>query len=376
MCESELTRNLKLQRKAKRILAIGGGKGGVGKSIVATSLACAWALRGRHVVLVDLDLGAANLHSYLGIRQRTPTIAEFLRREAGELESLLVPTRQDNLLLLSGAEYVPGMANPPHWMKLKLLRHIRALDADLVILDLGAGTAFNTLDFFDAADLGVVVTEPEPAAVMNAYGFIKGALFRKLQSIFRHHEQLGACVEADLKAPEDRRQFSLDWLRQQARQIAPDALEQIVEVEKAFQPALLVNRQSRAANPALIHNLMMLCKQKLGLELDLVGELPECGEIRRYLLNIPGFLQADVGRTWLQAVNQAGRQLAQLQSRRQVAPDYSDEELQALVALINELDESQLEGRSADAWKLRVYFRADEVLALLKRHGIAAPLAA
>lgn len=360
---------MKLERKAKRIIAIGGGKGGVGKSIVSTALACHWARQQRRVVLIDLDLGAANLHSYLGIRRQTPTLADFLRRKTDSLEPLLIPTGLPHLRLCSGAESFPGMANPPHWLKQKLLRHIRALDADVVVLDLGAGVAFNTLDFFDAADDGVIVTEPEPAAVMNAYGFIKSALLRTLQSVFRHHETLGEALEADLALPEDRRAFSLDWLRQQARAQAPDAVALIDEVQQAFRPALLVNRHSAQASPVLIDNLRMLCRQKLGVELDWLGHLPDMPDLRRSLLNVPGFLDSPSGSPLRKAVAAAAQPLETHFPPEAPPRDYSDDDVQALLNMVDWLDDHALGGRPRDAWKLRVYFRPEEVDAHLRRHG-------
>ena len=94
-------------------------------------------------------------------------------------------TSVPNLGFISGAEFVPGVTNPAHWMKLKLMRHLRSLPADYVIIDLGAGVQFNSLDFFGISDHVVVITATEPGAVMNAYSFIKGALFRKMLSIIK-----------------------------------------------------------------------------------------------------------------------------------------------------------------------------------------------
>lgn len=357
-----------LERQARRIIAIGGGKGGVGKSVLATAFAQGCAENGLRTVLIDLDLGMGNLHGYLGITQRTVTVADFLQKKIAKLSDTLVPTATDNLLFCSGAEFVPGLANPPYWLKQKLLRHIRALEADMVIMDLGAGVSFNTLDFFDAADRGIIVTAPEPAAVMNAYAFLKGALFRKLQSVFRHHDELGSVVEADLRKPESERVFNLEWLKQQAHAIAADALPLIGEVEASFQAALIVNRHTARDTDPVIRNLLLLCQKNLGMQLELIAQVPEAHNIRRYLMNIPGLLHDPSEKVFAQSIQGV---VQTLRPRNAPAPrDYSDEELQQIIALVDGLDAGQLEGRDRKAWKLRVYFKPHEVDALLQRHGI------
>lgn len=173
-----------------RIIAIGGGKGGVGKSIIAISIGVEYANRGNRVVLTDLDLGAANLHTYLGIFGRTPSIADFISGSVPRIEDIIIDTSVKNLRLISGSHFLPGMANPAHWTKLKIMRHLKSIDSDVLIIDLGAGVHYNTLDFFGLSDHGIIVTMPEPGAVMNAYGFLKASLFRRLQGILKRHPSL------------------------------------------------------------------------------------------------------------------------------------------------------------------------------------------
>ena len=72
-------------QKAKIIFSVGGGKGGVGKSIFSVAFGTLLAREGFRVALVDLDLGAANLHTCLGIIKKTPTIADFILRKVPSL---------------------------------------------------------------------------------------------------------------------------------------------------------------------------------------------------------------------------------------------------------------------------------------------------
>ncbi|HWB77719.1 MAG TPA: P-loop NTPase [Nannocystaceae bacterium] len=161
-----------------RLWAIGGGKGGVGKSVVATNLAVKMALQGQRVVIVDGDLGGANLDTLLGCDRPTKTLSQFFDRSVERLADVASPTELPNLSLVAGDGEALGGANPAHAQKLKLIRHLRSLPCDLVIVDLGAGTSFNTLDLYLAADLGIVVTTGEPTALQNCFAFIKTATLR------------------------------------------------------------------------------------------------------------------------------------------------------------------------------------------------------
>jgi flagellar biosynthesis protein FlhG len=130
------------------IWAVGGGKGGVGKSMVTTSLAVALAGRGQRVVVVDADLGGANVDTVFGISRPPRTLSEFFAGEVPRLADVLSPTSVPNLRVVSGSNALLSMANPLHSQKTKFLRHLRYLPVDHVLLDLGAGANYNVLDFF------------------------------------------------------------------------------------------------------------------------------------------------------------------------------------------------------------------------------------
>ncbi len=161
------------------IWAVAGGKGGVGKSVVAANLALAAAQSGLRCLLVDADLGGGNQHTLFGERAPSQALDAFIAGEVSSLASVLKPSRLPGLTLAFTRCDTAGAANPKHSQKQKLIRSLRKADEfDLVVIDLGAGTSFNTLDLFLAARVHLVVTTPEPTAVQNAYGFIKCAAQR------------------------------------------------------------------------------------------------------------------------------------------------------------------------------------------------------
>lgn len=365
-------------KKPATIFSIGGGKGGVGKSIFSIATGVILARRGHSVVLADLDLGAANLHTYLGIRGRIPTIADFILRKVPSLKDILVETSQRNMLLLSGAEYVSGVTNPAHWIKMKLIRHLRSLPVDFVIIDLGAGVHLNILDFFGISNRGIVVTTPEPGAVMNAYSFIKGAFYRRLQNIFRNHPEIGPLIESETKKTGQENRFTLEWLSGKVKELSPELYPLIEEIEREFRPALVINRTPEGHTHLLVKNLMSLCSERLGITIEYSGNIPDVKEISHYLLNIPKFFDTTAGQAYFLSAEKIIERLNSSTTMEPPIPaikkDFTDEELEEISGLIEGLDDSVFNGTSRDIWKLRLYFKPLEVVNFLVSRGVTPDL--
>ena len=172
--------------KEGKIWAIGGGKGGTGKTFVTSAMGTYIAGKGKRVILIDIDIGGANLHSFLGIRRPKKSLTDFF--EAGaSLNKLAVKTGIDNMSLITGDIHSLASDNIKFTQKLKLFRHIMKLNKHYVIIDLGGGSHNNTIDTFLMADKKIVVLEPEITSVENMYHFIKNALFRKLRMSLREY---------------------------------------------------------------------------------------------------------------------------------------------------------------------------------------------
>ena len=197
------------------IWAVGGGKGGVGKSVVSTILAFWLARKGKRTVLIDADLGGANLHTLLGIKSPPRTLIDFINRKFGSLEEICIDTEAKNLRLISGSSEVLSLANPHFSQKIKLINHFSRLDADYVVIDLGAGTSFNVLDFFLSAHEKIMVLTPEPTSIQNAYIFVRNAVYRRLSRLSSKNPSLQTLVKIamdpknDLQDPNSQRTFTV-----------------------------------------------------------------------------------------------------------------------------------------------------------------------
>ncbi len=256
--------------RARKVIAIGGGKGGIGKSLLSANLGIALARRGAKVVLVDLDLGGANLHTCLGVPQPTVTLSDFVDRKVTALEQVLVQTPFERLSLVSGAMDGLDAANPRHAQKTKLIRNLRMLDVDYVLLDLGAGTAYNVLDFFLVADTGVVVMLPEPTSIENAYRFIKAAFFRRLQAVAPEDDF--AQLVGQALAPRQGQLGRTPWdvVSELRTSDAPKA-SRLEQVLGGFHPWIIVNQARTRADYDVGPTVGAAWKKFFGLELGYLG---------------------------------------------------------------------------------------------------------
>ena len=170
------------KRAAPRIIAVAGGKGGVGKSTVAVNLALAIARLGHRVTLVDADLGAANLHTMLGLLNPPTGLSDFLDHRVDTLDALKTRVILPTLTLVPGSSR-PGAANLDKTEKLRLLDAIAGLDADCVVVDVGAGSSYNVVDFVAAADHKLFVLTPQLPSLHNGYALLKACVHRVVRRL-------------------------------------------------------------------------------------------------------------------------------------------------------------------------------------------------
>jgi flagellar biosynthesis protein FlhG len=248
----------------RRIWSIGGGKGGIGKSLLAASLGAQLARMGKRVVLVDADLGGANLHTCLGVAGPPLTLGDFIRRRVEKIEDVAVETGRPGLRLISGASDFLSAANINYAQKVRVLNRIKALDVDVVLMDLGAGTAYNIIDFFLASDVSLLVVVPEPTSIENGYRFIKSALYRRLRRAAEGDEVRRIVDSAmDAKDPSGIRN-PLDLLAAVERE-DPAAAESLRRELRGYQPHFVVNQVRSEADAAIGQQLVTACARHLGI---------------------------------------------------------------------------------------------------------------
>lgn len=268
------TRNIASVPNAPRMVwAIGGGKGGIGKTLLTSNMAVYLSWLNKKVVVVDMDLGGANAHTSLGVDAPTKTLSDLVLGRVEDIQELMQPTPVRNLSLISGAQDPVGIANMRHMQKARLIRKFREISADFVLLDLGAGTATNTLDFFLLADQKIVVVTPEPTSIENAYRFIKAAFYRMLRSA-TPSPYVRQLIEQAMDLKNNRGIRTPKDLLTEVKRLSPsDGIELQSKMEQ-FKISLIVNQVRVKSEAEIGKSILMVCERYFGMSVDYMGYLP------------------------------------------------------------------------------------------------------
>jgi len=256
----------------KQLWSIGGGKGGVGKSFISSSLAICLGRLGYKVIIVDMDLGSANLHTCLGAPIPKLSISDFLKGRIINFEQLEAETHIKNVSFVSGFNDALNISNLNEKSKTMLLDGIKSLDADYVLLDLGAGTHSNTLDFFLSADNQILTTVPEPTSIENTYRFIKSSYYRKvrlaeknlglqkfIEETMDHKNKNGIRTPADL----------VRYLQEKDPKTGALFASQIENT----QMHLILNQIRTRSDVELGRSMKSVCRKYFGIEVEYLGYL-------------------------------------------------------------------------------------------------------
>lgn len=276
----------------KRTWAVAGGKGGTGKTVLASNLGVGLAILGYKVILIDADLGGADLHLSFGMPVPKRNLNDFLSGRIGALEDVILPTPSANLSIVCGGSELIGLANLPHQRKEKLKRHINNLDADFILVDLGAGTAYNTLDFFVISNEGVIVCNPEPQAKIDAYAFVKNAVYRRLLQNFGRNTILKETIlkfgNSGQRATKIRN--LIEMLGNHMSEFGDKAQRLVDE----FRPRLIMNKVRKKSQLEDAERFVYLVREYLSIEMDYLGHMEydervvdACENMRPFLLEQP-----------------------------------------------------------------------------------------
>lgn len=301
--------------KAAEIWAVAGGKGGTGKSFVISNLALHLALQHFRTVLIDADFGGPNLHSYFGLRRPPRSLTDFFDRRSA-LGDLLNETPVPQLRLVPGNVGSLSPEGFPFAQKAKLYRHIKSLNADYVLLDLGGGTSFNTIDTFLLADKMLAVILPEVTAIENMYHFIKSIYFRKLKMLLGMHG-LKHHAEEKWKA---RDRFGIRTLQDLIASLRTDGLpcSDVIEEELAnFRVHIILNQVRGEEQIELGFSLKSICRKHLGIDAAFSGYIHFDTSFRRN-----GGLDhfCDHSRSSIQLADRVRTLIHHLQENRQLSP--------------------------------------------------------
>ena len=253
-----------------QIIPIASGKGGVGKSLLSANLAISLGKAGKSVVLADLDLGASNLHLAIGQSSPKLGIGTFITGET-KFEDIIQPTDYQNVQFIAGDSEIPGLSSLKFAQKNALIKKFQAVNADYLILDLGAGTHLTILDLFLLSPQGIIVTAPMPTATINGYLFLKNAVFRLMAATFKKGTKASDYLNRLKNDSASLQRLYIPKLIETIAEIDSENAERFKARLKKFRPRLIMNMIEEPKDADKAQKIRRSCQQYLGLEVESLG---------------------------------------------------------------------------------------------------------
>lgn len=255
--------------EVRHIIAVGGGRGGVGKSLLTVNLGVYLAQLGREVLIIDADLSGSSLHIQLGLDRAPMADRDAVEHLTVEPVSTSVPG-----LRLLPSPYDPTVSSPFRpGRKARWMSRLRALPADYVLLHLGAGTSPATLDLFLASDVGLCVTVPDPAAVESTYRFLRSLYLRRLRRVLMKERFKLRLVERVMQTlePLPSPWGVIDGLSRHDKGLADLATREMHRIRAR----LIVNQTRLRTDLELGPTMQTMVHRYLGLTIDYLGHIEQ-----------------------------------------------------------------------------------------------------
>jgi flagellar biosynthesis protein FlhG len=248
-----------------KVVAIAGGKGGVGKSLVAANVGIFLATLGKRVILVDAAFGAPNLHIFAGVPRPARSLWEALDGRV-PLADLAVATHVPNVRLIGGVYDPPSVANPTSEQVAQVASQLHTLPADWVVVDLGPGLASATLELFLEADIGLIVAVPDPTSIELMHRFVRACFLKALD-----RRGLGHLVPAG-HGQEGGAPSALDVYLSAVG--TPDTdVEGLRDAILGFSPHLIINSARSKSDMELGRAVASAARRRLGTPIRYLGHL-------------------------------------------------------------------------------------------------------
>ena len=249
--------------------------------MLTSNLGVLLALFGKRVAIADLDLGASNLHTFIEQKDMGIGLGGFLDKSVDRLEETLVPTRIPHLDFLNSVNCNIDIANLYAAQKEKIIRALRGLPYDYVLMDLGAGTHFNTLDFFLTSRRGFFIVTPEPTSIENAFNFIKAIYSRILKQLLKQpmFQEIRSAMGLGNAHPS--RPFSTikAILDQDAR------VGELLRMElEAYQFCFVINQLRHRDDPKLGLKIQKICNKYFYADFKFLGNIRHDAAIHEAVL--------------------------------------------------------------------------------------------
>lgn len=250
--------------------AFGGGKGGIGKTFLSSNFGIHLAKKGKKTLIVDLDLGGANVHTYLGVQPTGPNLKDYLNSKVSSIEDVISGTNNSNLYFIKGLDDWSSDLRISNEKTDSMISAIKACQFDCVIFDLAAGTHNETIDFFLACDKQVIVTTPEPTSIENSYQFLKKAFHKTVMETSKELK----CVDEITKLLNHKERFNIKTPSQLItflEEKEPELGQILRKRIQSIMPQILINQARSHQDQVLANSISKICTQYFSMNCAALG---------------------------------------------------------------------------------------------------------
>jgi flagellar biosynthesis protein FlhG len=216
------------------------------------------------------------------------TKREFFTNKVAKLQDTISFTPFEGLRLIKGTENVLFTSNINYYKKLKLIRHIKTFNAKRVIIDIGTGTSYNCIDFFLLSNPGILVVNPEPTAIENAYYFLKSCIIRILKFYIDHY----GIQDLAKKVSDQIQDTSKSIYSFFSEIISHDKFyaDLLYRALQRFNPCLIINKARDERDVLLGESIANVVQKYLVVELKFMGAVPFDENVHWSLKGITPFM--------------------------------------------------------------------------------------
>jgi len=258
-------------------------------------------------------------------------IGDFLKAKSIKFKDLLVQTKIPNLAFIAGEGRTPFLANIPFEQRLDIIHNIQQLPAEYIILDLGAGTTFNTLNFFGISHQGILVTTFETPAVMNFFMFLKNFVYRVISSIVRHDRVIFKMVVNEFRSTMESDPLTVKKLLEMVNEKNPELAARAQKALSFYHPRIIFNMGDHPDELLMTNKIDTTLLQTLSLQVDYFGYIFYDSQVRQavrkkdpLLMTIPKspftIGVSDIARRivniWEKDINKSGERLFEATQKR------------------------------------------------------------
>lgn len=252
----------------RKIWALASGKGGTGKTMIAASMGVHLANLGFRTVLVDADLGNANLHTCFAVERPPLSLSDFIERKTEHIDEVALETGVANLRLISGALDPVDAALIRYQQKRRIIRQLNTMEADLAILDIATGASLTQVELLLAADLCALVTVPEPTAIENLYRLLRMIYFHRVRELTGWKKFERTLPPELMAAGVSPAEFLM-----RVGEIDREWAERISKRSESFAPGIIINQVRTKEDRELGYEMKLALKRYFNLELVFLGAI-------------------------------------------------------------------------------------------------------